>query len=103
MKVLRGKNFNNPILLKRSEVDKNKMVMKVENFDLKQSQSMPSAFYQSSDSCIAFIDVLFGGKDYNYFIKNENTYKDEKKGTYKIYNVEDTDGINHSIFFLIEN
>ncbi len=101
MRILRGKSPKEPIILKRSEVDKNKMVMKVEQFDVQQSQSMPEPFYATSDSCVGFLDILFGGKDYNYFIKGESNHKDEN-GTYKIYFVEDVDGESHHIFFLIQ-
>lgn len=101
MRILRGKSFDNPIVLIRSDVDKNKMVMQVEQFDAKQSQSMPQPTYAASDSCVGFLDVLFGGNDFSYFIKSESCVKNEK-GTYKIYFVEDKDGDSHSIFFLIK-
>lgn len=101
MKILRGISFDDPILISKSENDRNKMVMRYERFDVEQSKTIPKPFYASGDSCISFLDILFGGNDYNYFIKTESSHKTDK-GTYKIYFIEDLDGDSHTIFFLIQ-
>lgn len=103
MKILQGKTANNPIRIKRSKLDKNVMSMRYETFDRSQSEEgLPAPTYASADSCIGFLDLLFGGSDYNYFIKHQSTMKKEN-GTYQTYYVEDVDGESHSIFFLIED
>jgi len=101
MRVVRGKSFDEAIRISRVDMDKNELNLRLEKFDLKQSQSISKPFYPSTDLCIAHLDVLFGGSDFNYFIKNEASLK-RGDGMYKVYNVEDMDGENHTIFFLIE-
>ena len=93
--------MEDPIPIKQKDSDRNVMTMKYEQFDRATSENLPRTVYASGDSCTTFLDILFGGSDYNYFIKSQASIVKEN-GTYKIFYVEDADGENHSVFFLIE-
>lgn len=101
MKIVRGISINDPIIIGKKELDRNKLSLKLESFNKTQSDSVPSPKYPSTDVCINYLDVLFGGFDGNYFIQSQSTLLNEK-GTYKIFNVQDIDSVNHTIYFLIK-
>lgn len=94
MQINLGKSFNNPIVLKKVEVDKS-----TEKFFIETDKTLSNK-YKSLDKIQNVLDYIFGSDDGNWFMINESTlFLDNFK--YVVYYIEDKDGDKHQIYIKI--
>ena len=95
MKIVRGTSKENAIVVKRNDVDKNRVKVIPDLTDEKPP------VYASMDTFQNILDAVFGPNDGDYFIINEVGVILDKK-EYKVFYIEDKDNEKHSVFFKIE-